>query len=57
MGLQHDEGQVLFWCMADVVSAREFKKEGEEYEMHKKSSSIPENPRTHRRVDWGTDGE
>jgi len=39
--------------MADVVSAREFKKEGEEYEMHKESSSVPENPRTRRRVDQG----
>jgi len=39
--------------MADVVSAREFKKDGEEYEMHKRSSSVPENPRTRRRVDQG----
>jgi len=57
MGLQRDEGQVLFWCMADVVSAYEFKKEGEEYEMHEKSSSVPENLRMHHRVDRGMDSK
>ena len=43
--------------MADVMSAQEFKEEGEEYEMHEEPSSVPKNPRMRHRVDQGTDGE
>ena len=40
-------------CMADVGSACEFKKEGEEYNVNEEPSSVPKNLRTCHRVDWG----